>query len=180
MINSFKNEYEFLSNFYECFIMYNGITYRNVEAAYQAQKCPERASEFSKLSGAEAKKLGRTVSIRADWEDIKLKIMKKLIYLKFELNPALKEKLLATKDKYIEEGNWWGDTYWGVCTNKKYNHIGENHLGKIIMETRQIFKDRINTLETYKVKEFKYKPKETWEYYIDNELDKLRGGNLNE
>ena len=136
MIDRFKDEYEFLSNFYETKITWQGITYRNVEAAYQAQKCPERAHEFINLTGAEAKKLGRLVSLDPNWDFRKRIIMKNLVYLKFAENENLKLKLLATNNEYIEEGNWWGDTYWGVCTNKKYNHVGENQLGKILMEVR--------------------------------------------
>lgn len=29
------------------------------------------------------------------------------------------------------EGNYWHDTYWGVCEG-----VGENHLGKLLMEIR--------------------------------------------
>jgi ribA/ribD-fused uncharacterized protein len=136
MIDRFNGEYEFLSNFYETKITWQGITYRNVEAAYQAQKCPERAHEFINLTGAEAKKLGRLVPLEPNWDFRKRIIMKNLVYLKFAENENLKLKLLATNNEYIEEGNWWGDTYWGVCTNKKYNHVGENQLGKILMEVR--------------------------------------------
>lgn len=135
-IESFREPYDFLSNFYNCRIIYKGITYWNAEAAYQAQKCPKRAEEFCNLLGSEAKKLGRLVEIRSDWEDIKLDIMEEVVTEKFCQNSDLMEKLLATDELYIEEGNWWGDTFWGVCTNKKMDHVGKNHLGKILMEVR--------------------------------------------
>jgi ribA/ribD-fused uncharacterized protein len=147
MITRFNNEYEFLSNFYEVKITWQGITYRNVEAAYQAQKCMERSHEFANLTGAEAKKLGRVVPIDPNWEYRKLMVMKNLVYLKFAENKDLKQKLLSTGNEYIEEGNWWGDTYWGVCTNKKYDHVGENHLGKILMEVRQMLQNEKEDLE---------------------------------
>ena len=38
-IDLFREEYEFLSNFYPAKMEYEGIIYRNAEAAYQAQKC---------------------------------------------------------------------------------------------------------------------------------------------
>ena len=80
MINRFNDEYEFLSNFYETKITWQGITYRNVEAAYQAQKCPERAREFTNITGAEAKKLGRLVPLDSNWEFRKRIVMKKYFY----------------------------------------------------------------------------------------------------
>ena len=94
MITRFNNEYEFLSNFYEVKITWQGLTYRNVEAAYQAQKCPERAHEFINLIGAEAKKLGGLVTMDPNWEYRKLIVMKNLVYLKFAENEDLKQKLI--------------------------------------------------------------------------------------
>lgn len=135
-IENFREPYDFLSNFYNCKIIYKWITYNNAEAAYQAQKCPERALEFCNLTGAQAKKLGRLVEMAHDFEDKKLDIMKEIVTEKFCQNSDLMEKLLATDELYIEEGNWWGDTFWGVCTNKKMDHVGENNLGKILMEIR--------------------------------------------
>lgn len=46
-------------------------------------------------------------------------------------NPELRDKLVATGDAEIVEGNWWGDKFWGVCRG-----VGENHLGKILMRIR--------------------------------------------
>lgn len=135
-IESFREPYDFLSNFYNCKIVYKGIIYNNAEAAYQAQKCPERALEFCNLTGAQAKKLGRLVEMNPDFETKKLVIMTEILTEKFYQNPDLMEKLLATKDAELIEGNWWGDTFWGVCTNKKMDHIGENWLGKILMSIR--------------------------------------------
>jgi predicted NAD-dependent protein-ADP-ribosyltransferase YbiA (DUF1768 family) len=48
-----------------------------------------------------------------------------------DLNPELAKRLTATGHRKIIEGNYWGDTFWGVCKG-----IGENHMGKIIMQTR--------------------------------------------
>jgi predicted NAD-dependent protein-ADP-ribosyltransferase YbiA (DUF1768 family) len=110
-IESFRGPYDFLSNFYSCKIVYKGITYNNAEAAYQAQKCPGRALEFCNLTGAQAKKLGREIPMRACWDVIKLDIMKEILVQKFYQNYDLMERLLATGDSYIEEGNWWGDIY---------------------------------------------------------------------
>lgn len=50
---------------------------------------------------------------------------------KFSQNPDLADKLVATKDAELIEGNTWGDRIWGVCDG-----IGENRLGKILMRVR--------------------------------------------
>ncbi len=63
MIDSFRGEYYFLSNFYEAPVLYDGITYQNNEAAFQAQKTldMEKRKEFASLSPNLAKRAGRRV-----------------------------------------------------------------------------------------------------------------------
>lgn len=140
-IESFKDQFEFLSNFYPCYINYNGIVYSNSEAAYQAQKCPEQAHRFVGLTGAQAKKLGREIPMRPDWDAVKLQVMSEIVEAKFTQNEGLGSMLVILTDTAeIIEGNYWGDTYWGVCTNRKYDHVGENHLGKILMQVRDKLK----------------------------------------
>lgn len=138
-IDSFRGDYYFLSNFYESPVTYNGITYLNNEAAFQAQKCISDTDklQFSKLNAAEAKKLGRKVSLRADWEDVKIKYMKEIVSAKFEQHPELQEKLLQTADVYLEEGNTWGDKIWGTVNGK-----GANNLGCILMEVREKLREK--------------------------------------
>lgn len=133
-INSFRDEYYFLSNFYECSVTYNGLTYKNNEAAFQAQKCInlKDREKFCNLSASESKKLGRKVVLRKDWEDIKIKVMTDIVKAKFEQNEDLQKKLLATEDAYLEEGNTWGDRIWGTV-----NGVGANNLGKILMNVRK-------------------------------------------
>lgn len=136
MINSFKGQYAFLSNFHPAEVELDGVIYPSVEAAYQAAKTfdQERRKLFRTMTGAQAKKEGRKNVMRPDWDSVKLLIMTNLVKDKFIRNPELKEKLLATGDEELVEGNWWGDTFWGVCKGK-----GENHLGKILMKVRANF-----------------------------------------
>ena len=129
----FKDQYEFLSNFYEHPVTYNGITYRNSEAAFQAQKCPARIKEFTDLSASEAKRLGRKVNLRPNWDLGRLKVMEEVLRAKFS-DKDLKQKLIATGDQELVEGNWWGDRYWGV------DKTGENNLGKLLMKIRDEMK----------------------------------------
>lgn len=124
--------YEWLSNFYEVQISYGNIHFGSVENAYQACKCqdPEDMLKFVGITPGQAKRLGRKVDIIPDWDKKKLYIMEVLLRQKFRI-PELRDKLKATGDVYLEEGNTWGDTYWGVCQGK-----GENHLGKLLMKIR--------------------------------------------
>ena len=142
MIDSFRDEYSFLSNMYSCKVTYKNITYDSTEAAFHAQKCPERAAEFIGLNPSASKKLGRQVELRSDWEDVKVQIMEEIVREKFLQNLDLQAKLIATGDEELVEGNWWYDTFWGVCTNRKYDHVGENHLGKILMKVRGELSER--------------------------------------
>lgn len=122
-IDSFTGEYRFLSNF-------EG----RVEQEYQAAKCSDINESYAILdciSPGKAKRMGRKVKMRPDWDEVKLDIMKKLLLKKFR-TPLFREKLLATGDAELIEGNDWGDTYWGVCKG-----VGENHLGRLLMEVRE-------------------------------------------
>ncbi len=133
-IDSFRNEYFFLSNFYEAPVTYEGLTYQNNEAAFQAQKCaaPKERESFTKMNPSEAKRAGSRVQLRKDWENIKISVMAAIVMAKFSQNSELAEKLLATGDAYLEEGNNWGDRIWGTV-----NGQGANCLGIILMDTRE-------------------------------------------
>lgn len=133
----FRDEYYFLSNMYPCEIKITFppnkqiYTFKCVESAFQACKCIERIHEFEGLNGYQAKKLGRKVHLREDWEQVKLLIMKKLVYVKFQQHPDLYHRLINISGPIVEE-NTWGDKFWGQC-----NGVGENHLGRILMEVRR-------------------------------------------
>lgn len=136
-IDRFEGEYEFLSNFYPSEIIHDGITYPTVEHAYQAAKTLDFGTRWriSQLTTpAQAKKAGRTVKIRPDWEKVKIHIMRELLLQKFFLSDGeLGYELQQTTPAELIEGNWWGDTFWGVCKGR-----GENHLGKLLMEIREL------------------------------------------
>lgn len=135
IINEFRGEYYFLSNFYAAPVMHDGIMYKNNEAAFQAAKIADVKGRFafSEMDPSSAKKAGRHVKLRSDWEDVKTNIMYEIVLDKFTRNRNLREKLIATGDRKLEEGNTWGDRIWGTV-----NGIGENRLGKILMDVREI------------------------------------------
>ena len=137
MINEFRGKYYFLSNFYSCKVEWEGLTYENNEAAFQSAKCIklEQRKNFLGLDPSSAKRKGRRVKLRNDWEEVKDQIMYEIVLNKFSQNEELRKKLIATGDEYLEEGNTWHDTYWGVCNGK-----GKNKLGKILMQVREELK----------------------------------------
>lgn len=143
MINEFRGNYFFLSNFYDKPVTYGGITYANNEAAFQAQKVLDDAikQKFTNLEPNEAKKLGRKVKLRPDWEEVKDDIMYQIVKAKFEQNPDLRRKLLATGNQELIEGNTWHDNHFGNCSCPKCrNTKKENVLGKILMKVREELK----------------------------------------
>jgi ribA/ribD-fused uncharacterized protein len=135
-IDDFRGEYRFLSNYHIVDVEYDGKVYPSTEHAYQAAKTlneKEREKIRSLTTPKDAKKLGKIITMRTDWDSIKFEVMLELIRKKFDLkhHPELAKKLLDTKDAELIEGNWWNDTTWGVC-----NGIGKNWLGKILMQVR--------------------------------------------
>lgn len=143
-IKGFFGEYRWLSNFHLCPIEYDGLKYGSSEAAYQASKTEDDdvREQFTGMTPKEAMKVGRNgIELRKDWPKMKIWYMKDVLLSKFTQNEDLKRKLLDTGDKYLEETNWWGDTFWGVCKG-----IGENHLGTVLMMIR----DDIRTQENDK------------------------------
>lgn len=139
VIDSFRGDFGFLSNFHEATIYVEGERYKSVEHAYQAYKTLDAESRKlvreAKTPG-QAKKLGQAVALRADWNDVKVDLMRQFVKKKFE-NPFLRPLLGATGEAILIEGNTWNDTFWGVCRG-----VGENWLGKILMEVREeILKD---------------------------------------
>lgn len=132
MINSFDGEHRFLSNFHPVEVVLDGVTYPTVENAYQAAKTLdlEKRKDFLNCTPAQAKRLGRQLVMRNDWNDIKLTVMLQLNEQKY-MRPDLRKMLCDTYPLDLAEGNTWGDTFWGVCDGK-----GSNHLGKMLMSIR--------------------------------------------
>lgn len=132
-ITSFRGEYAFLSNFWHSPVTHDGLRFTSAEAAFQAAKTldPVIRERFTTLEPGEAKRYGRTVPLRPDWESIKLRVMAEVLQAKFS-DPALRARLLATEEAKLIEGNTWGDTFWGVCRGQ-----GANWLGALLMDLRR-------------------------------------------
>jgi len=138
-INSFRGKYSFLSNFYFSPFKVKDKEYKTVEHYYQSQKTLDE-NEQEKIrnvkSPSEAKKLGKQVKIRVEWDFQKTRFMYIGLLSKFQQNKDLAKKLIDTGDSELIEGNNWHDTYWGVC-----NGVGKNTLGKLLMIIRSHLKE---------------------------------------
>lgn len=136
----FKEDYYYeFSNFHHLKspLVVDGISYPTVEHFYQAQKTiilEERRKIAEAPNPTAAKKMGRKISIREDWEQVKWDVMYQGVKYKFESDEALKELLLSTNDRWIVEWTWWGDKVWGMHS---LDSKGNNALGKILMRVRR-------------------------------------------
>lgn len=138
-ILGFFREYRFLSNFYPAECEFLGRIWASTEHAYQAAKtlCPtEQELIFAASSPGIAKGYGQQITLRPDWNTYRLKVMYEICLSKFTRSEELKQKLLETGNKYLEETNHWNDTFWGVSNGK-----GENNLGIILMRIREELKN---------------------------------------
>ena len=137
-IKGFFGPYRFLSNFEGCSVMFDGVIYPSSENAYMAAKTLDTAQReaFEDISAKDAKALGRTITLRPDWELVKYDCMYKILFDKFSRNAGLRQDLLATGEKYLEETNHWGDRIWGVDEEG----VGKSALGKILMQVRSALK----------------------------------------
>ncbi len=138
-ITRFSGDHAFLSNFHPHPFTWSGRVWPSSEHAYQASKTLDPADR-DRIRAAPtpgvAKRLGRRVALRPDWDAVKRSLMRSILVAKFS-DPALRDALAATGDARLVEGNTWGDTYWGVCRGQ-----GRNHLGRILEQIRHAVRAR--------------------------------------
>lgn len=145
VIDDFRGDYRWLSNFHLCRIVYEGIVYPSTEHAYQAAKDTDESVRrwiAQAPTCREAKTMGGRnglVNLRPDWEQVKNQVMMDVCWIKFTVHADLREKLLATGDALLIEGNSWGDEYWG-CVRRNGVWVGRNQLGKTLMSIRRFIR----------------------------------------
>ncbi len=150
-IRGFFGEYRWLSNFHMCDVYYKGALYPSSEHAYMSAKTKSITEKkpFLKipstnghcgLTAGEARKYGQNVTLRKDWEEIKPSVMLECVLNKFINNEDLKNKLLQTGNKYLEETNWWQDCFYGVDYKTGQ---GQNMLGRCLMKVRRFLQDEL-------------------------------------
>lgn len=138
MISEFKEKYRWLSNFSPVIVKFRGRNYPSVEHAYMSTKSHDKKwKDFCadpNNSAAEVKKASKDIELSDYWELEKLNVMWECLEKKFTQQPY-KSLLLDTGNQNIQEGNYWGDEFWGVNLKTEPNK-GENHLGRMIMQLR--------------------------------------------
>jgi hypothetical protein len=148
MIYEFKGDYRWLSNF-EAVTIKGEYTYPSVEHAYMSAKCDD--FEWKKYcmdannTAGDVKRKSREVKLVDNWDKFKFKVMEDCLVQKYEQEP-FRSKLIKTGNQNIVEGNFFGDTIWGVDLRKTPN-IGENHLGRMIMKIREDLISRYGAAE---------------------------------
>jgi ribA/ribD-fused uncharacterized protein len=139
---STREKYGCFSNFSPHGFELDGVYWPTSEHYFQAQKfvgTPHADQIRQVKTPKDAAKMGRDRSrpLRPDWEQVKDDIMRKAVLRKFESHKDICEVLLSTGDKVIVE-NSPIDYYWGSGKDGS----GKNRLGEILMEVREILRDR--------------------------------------
>lgn len=110
--------------------------YPTVEHYFQACKAPS-LSEHELVAGAvspkDAKRLGRRIALRYDWEEIKVDVMLAALRVKFASDP-FRGKLLGTGSRHIAEDSPW-DFEWGA-RDAHGGYDGQNLLGRALILVR--------------------------------------------
>lgn len=139
MILEFKDEFAFLSNFFLCPVRVLDRVFPSSEHAFMSFKNDSEEWKAKcmdpNITPGQIKRLARKIELIEDWNDFRLTAMKTVVSNKFWGNKELRAKLLATGDQNLVEGNRWGDRFFGVDLTVNPN-IGENHLGRILMQVR--------------------------------------------
>ena len=145
MIENFNKEFYYLSNFYPISYTlesHDDILYKSVEHGFQSEKAiniEDRNRIIEQKTPGLAKRLGKNIKCKPQWDEIKLEIMKKHVLAKFQQNDYIKKKLISTNNIILIEGNTWHDNFWGKCSCVKCISCEKNNnLGKILMEVRDI------------------------------------------
>lgn len=138
-LQKFDGSYSCFSNFYLREVKYKDKIYKTKEHAFQCQKatnCRDFEYVFNAPTPLKAKRRSRAINLRDNWNHVKVSIMKEIVLEFFKQHNDLRDILMSTDDAELIEGNDWGDVFWGVC-----NEEGENHLGKILMEVRDMLRE---------------------------------------
>lgn len=92
---------------------------------------------FTKDTPGQAKREGRRIKIREDWNDIRVPLMEEVQKAKYT-DDELAMRLILTGTHPLVEKNNWGDNFWGAVWNESTTSwAGLNVLGNILMNIRE-------------------------------------------
>lgn len=139
----YPKEFYVFDNFSSFMVKYKGYLWPTAEHAYQASKflgaAPSIVSKIKKAKSAhDAQKIAnqnKHLQIK-NWDNIKTKVMKKILIQKVKQHPYVLKKLVESGNRKIIEDSW-RDSNWGWGQNKN----GNNLLGKLWEEVREDFKN---------------------------------------
>jgi len=118
---------------------YQGMQFRTPEHFYQAMKTTDvkiRRQIADLPTPGQAKRFGRSVQFRPDWDEIKLNVMEYALCYKFS-DESFQYKLTQQSLPIIET-NLWHDNFWGNCLCSKCKNVpGQNHLGKLLEKIKE-------------------------------------------
>jgi ribA/ribD-fused uncharacterized protein len=137
----YEQDFYVLSNFSAFTLVWKGLRFDTSEAAYHWEKFPGISDAMVGIRDAirtcssahAAFKLAEEFKYlrRADWDAVKISIMKDILRAKVDQHEYVRRKLLDTGDRELIEDSW-RDSFWGWGEDGK----GQNQLGKLWMEIR--------------------------------------------
>ncbi|WP_205874437.1 NADAR family protein [Mycobacterium camsae] len=140
VIDRFRGEHFFLSNFYPAITPHRGRIFATSEHAYMAAKTDDtdaRAAILASVDPLEAQRIGRAAPLVDGWDRSRFPVMEEIVTAKFTHNLDLAAQLHATTGSLLLEGNDWHDQTWGSCRCDEHHDIpGANALGVILMAMR--------------------------------------------
>ena len=111
-----------------------------MENAYQAAKYVgenwiDVFLQFAPMTPGKATRQGQKLSLREDWNEVKLNVMEDLLRIKFS-QVNFRKLLLAAGEHDLIEDNYWHDNFGGSCSCELCDNHGLNHPGKLLMKLR--------------------------------------------
>lgn len=138
----YEHEFYVFSNFSSFTLEWKGKLWPTSEQAYQAEKFNDENMKETIRTARSTHEAFKYAGINkdkrmAEWDSIKLSVMKDILREKAGQHPYVKKKLLESGNKELIEDSW-RDSYWGWGPDKN----GENHLGKLWMEVREELRNK--------------------------------------
>ncbi len=138
--------HHFLSNFW-IEPARGGLTNEHFFQAEKSLDPAERAFVMRSSGPIEAKKRGRMITLRPDWDAVKDQVMLSGLRNKFYLDDTLWRALLLTGTESLVEINHWRDLYWGAEWEQHGRWIGQNRLGELLMQVRAEIQDTVTRVD---------------------------------